>query len=208
MYYANHMCLASHIHTSAGTFAPGGGKCKHDNPLKPPTPVKRRVATQCNHCWCQQCVRCFQGTTADSSVTDCHFSAGKSNCDYCMSLRHQCVPVCAHVFCMTFADYLQVPSNCDQSLTVILTQVRLLYKGDAGTPTEDSVCASAQVLSHQMTVSVRSSDSARAPLVLAAGGDLITGADICMLMNAVQQFTEVVATAVSILFTCSSHLCH
>ena len=117
------------------------------------------------------------------------------------------MPVCAHAFCMTFADYLQVPPNCDQSLAVILTQARLLYEGGAGAPTKDSVRASAWVLSHQMTASARLSDPARAPLAPAAGGDSVTGADIHMLMNAVQQFTEVVATAVSIPFVCSSHLC-
>ena len=93
--------------------------------------------------------------------------------------------ICAHVFHMTFTNYLQEPPNCDQSLAVILTQVRLLYEGDAGAPTADSVCALAWVLSHQMTASVRLSDLVRAPLAPAADEDLITGADIHMLMNAV-----------------------
>ena len=87
---------------------------------------------------------------------------------------------------MTFTDYLQVPPNCNQSLTVILTQVRLLYEGGAGASTEDSVRASAQVLSHQMTASVRLSNSVRASLMSAAGEDLIIETDIYMLMNAVQ----------------------
>ena len=116
--------------------------------------------------------------------------------------------ICAHAFHMTFTDYSQVPPNCNQSLTVILTQARLLYKGGAGAPIKDFMCASAWVLSHQMTASARSSNSVRASLALAAGEDSVTETDICMLMNAVQQFTEVVATAVSILFTCLSHLCH
>ena len=116
--------------------------------------------------------------TADSLVTDCHFSAEKSNCDYCISTRHQCVPVCAPEFHMSFTDYLQVPSNCDQSLTAVLTQARLLYTGGASAPTEDSMHALAQVLSHQMTASVRSSDPARAPLLLAAGANSVIGADV------------------------------
>ena len=109
---------------------------------------------------------------------------------------------------MSFTDYLQVSSNCNQSLTVILTQVRLLHTGDASAPTEDFMCASAQVLSHQMTASVRSSDPARAPLLLAAGANPVTGADVQMLMNTVQQFTEVVATAVSMPSACESLTCH
>ena len=95
------------------------------------------------------------------------------------------MPVCAHAFHMTFADYSQVPPNCDQSLAVILTQARLLYKDGAGTPIKNSVCASAQVLSHQMTASARSSDPARASLVPAADEDSVTETDIHMLMNAV-----------------------
>ena len=86
---------------------------------------------------------------------------------------------------MTFADYLQVSSNCNQSLAAVLTQIRLLYKGGAGAPTEDSICASAQVLSYQMTVSVRLSDLVRALLVLTADRDSVTETDIYMLMNAV-----------------------
>ena len=141
-------------------------------------------------------------------MTDYHFSAEKLNYNYCTSMRHQCVPVCAPEFHMSFTDYLQVPSNCDQSLTAVLTQARLLHTGGASAPTEDSVCASAQVLSHQMTASVRSSDPARAPLLLAAGANPVTGADVQMLMNTVQQFTEVIATAVSMPFTCKSLTCH
>ena len=57
-----------------------------------------------------------------------------------------------------------------------------------------------------MTVSVRLSDLVRALLMLTADEDSVTGADIYILMNAVQQFTEVVATTVSILFTYSLHL--
>ena len=86
--------------------------------------------------------------------------------------------VCAPEFHMSFADYLQVPLNCNQSLAVILTQIRLLHTDDASTSTEDSVCASAQVLSCQMTVSVRSSDSVRALLLLTAGADSVTETDV------------------------------
>ena len=116
--------------------------------------------------------------TADSLVTDCHFSAEKLNCDYCMSTRHQCVLICAPEFYMSFADYLQVSLNCDQSLAAVLTQARLLHTDGASTPTEDSVCASAQVLSCQMTASVRSSDLVRASLSLAAGADSVTETDV------------------------------
>ena len=108
--------------TAAGTFALRGGKCKCDDLSEPSTLVKRCVTTWCNHHWCQQCAHHLMRTTADSSVTDYHFSAEKSNCDYCISTRHQCVPVCAPEFCMSFTDYLQVPLNCNQSLAVILTQ--------------------------------------------------------------------------------------
>ena len=79
---------------------------------------------------------------------------------------------------MSFTDYLQMSLNCDQSLTAVLTQVRLLHTGDASTPTEDSVHASAQVLSHQMTASVRSSDSVRVLLSSAADTDSVTGANV------------------------------
>ena len=205
--HANCM-LATRSRTAAGTFAPGGGKRKRDDPPEPPTPVKRRVATRRNRRWCQRCARRFQGATADSPVADCHFSAGKSNCDYCTSLRHQCVPVCAHAFRMTFADYSQVPPNCDQSLAAVLAQARLLHTGGASAPTEDSVRASARVLSRQMTASARSSDPARAPLSSAAGADPVTGADVRMLVNAVRQFAEVVATAVSMPSACESPTCH
>ena len=116
--------------------------------------------------------------TTDSSVADCHFSAEKSNCDYCTSTRHQCMLICAPEFHMSFADYSQVPPNCDQSLTAVLTQARLLHTGGASTPIKDSMCASAQVLSHQMTASVRSSDSVRASLSSAADANPVTGADI------------------------------
>ena len=146
--------------------------------------------------------------TADLSVTDCHFSARKLNCDYCKSMRHQCMLICAPEFHMLFTDYSQVPPNCDKSLAVILTQIRLLYTDGASASTEDSVCALAQVLSHQMTASVRSSDSVRALLSSAVSTDSVTGANIQMLMNTVQQFTEVVATAVSMPSTCESLTCH
>ena len=79
---------------------------------------------------------------------------------------------------MSFADYSQVSPNCDQSLTAVLTQVRLLHTDGASAPTEDSVCASAWVLSCQMTASVRSSDTVRALLSLTAGADSVTGADV------------------------------
>ena len=88
------------------------------------------------------------------------------------------MPVCAPEFHMSFADYSQVPSNCDQSLIVILTQARLLHTGGASAPTEDSVRASARVLSCQMTASARSSDLARALLLSAADTDPVTGANI------------------------------
>ena len=74
--------------------------------------------------------------------------------------------------------HYKVPPNCNQSLTVILTQVRLLYANGASTPTENSMCASAQVLSHQMTASARSSDSVRALLSSAADTNSVTGADV------------------------------
>ena len=144
----------------------------------------------------------------NSSVTDCHFSAEKLNCNYCISTRHQCMLICAPEFCMSFTDYSQVPPNYDQSLAAVLTQIRLLYTNSASTPTEKSVCASAWVLSHQMTVSVRSSNLTRASLLSAADADSVTGADVWMLMNTVQQFTEVIATAVSMPFTCESLTCH
>ena len=111
-------------------------------------------------------------------VTDCHFSAEKSNCDYCTSIRHQCVSVCASEFHMSFTDYSQVSSNCNQSLTVILTQIRLLYTDGASAPTEKFMCASAQILSHQMTVSAKSSDLVRALLLLTVSTDSVTGADV------------------------------
>ena len=116
--------------------------------------------------------------TADSSVTNCHFSAEKLNCDYCISMRHQCVLICAPEFHMSFTDYSQVPLNCDQSLTAVLTQIRLLHTDDASASTEDSMCALAQVLSCQMTVSVRSSDLIRALLSLTADADSVTETDI------------------------------
>ena len=81
-------------------------------------------------------------------------------------------------FHMSFTDNSQVPPNCNQSLAVILTQVRLLYTSGASTPTEDFMHASAQVLSCQITVSARSSDSVRALLLSAADTDSVTGADI------------------------------
>ena len=117
-------------------------------------------------------------TTADLLVTDCHFSAEKSNCDYCTSMRHQCVLICAPEFCMSFTDYSQVPLNCDQSLAAVLTQIRLLHTNDASALTEDSMCASAQVLSCQITVSVRSSDLIRVSLSLTADTDSVTGTDV------------------------------
>ena len=116
--------------------------------------------------------------TADSLMTNCHFSAEKSNCDYCMSTRHQCMLICASEFHMSFTNYSQVPLNCNQSLTVILTQARLLYTDSASTSTKDSVRASAQVLSHQITTSARSSDSVRALLSLAVSTDSVTEANI------------------------------
>ena len=79
---------------------------------------------------------------------------------------------------MSFTDYLQVPSNCDQSLTAVLTQIRLLHTDDASAPTEDFMRASARVLSHQMTVSARSSDSVRALLSSAVSTDSVTEADV------------------------------
>ena len=141
-------------------------------------------------------------------MTNCHFSAEKLNCDYYISMRHQCVLICAPEFCMSFTDYSQVPLNCDQSLAAVLTQARLLHTGGASAPTEDSVCASAQVLSHQMTASARSSDLVRTLLSSAADVNSVTETDIQMLMNTVQQFTEVVATAVSMPSACESLTCH
>ena len=164
--------------TAAGKFALRRGKCKCDDLSEPPTSVKRRVTTQCNYHWCQWCACHFIRVTADSTVTDCHFSAEKSNCDYCMSMRYQCVPVCAPEFHMSFAYYSQVPPNCNQSLAAVLTQARLLHTGGASAPTKDSECALAQVLSHQMTASVRSSDPVRAPMLLAAGADPVTETDV------------------------------
>ena len=86
---------------------------------------------------------------------------------------------------MSFTEYLQVPLNCNQSLTVILTQIRLLHTDGASTSTEDFMHASAQVLSHQMTVSVRSSDLIRALLLSAASADSVTEVNIQMLMNVI-----------------------
>ena len=86
--------------------------------------------------------------TTDSLMTNYHFSVKKLNYDYCMSMRHQCVSVCASEFHMSFADYSQVSSNCDQSLAVILTQIRLLYTNNTSASTENSVCALTQILSH------------------------------------------------------------
>ena len=146
--------------------------------------------------------------TTDSSVTNCYFSAEKLNCDYCISMRHQCVLICAPEFHMSFTDYSQVPLNCDQSLAVILTQVRLLHTNDASASIKDFMHASAWVLSHQMTVSVRSSDLVRASLLSAASADSVTGANVQMLMNTVQQFMEMVATAVSMPSVCESLTCH
>ena len=86
--------------------------------------------------------------------------------------------VYAPEFCMSFTDYSQVSLNCDQSLIVVLTQIRLLHTDGAGTPTEDFMCASAQVLSYQMTASVRSYDLIRASLSLTASADSVTETDI------------------------------
>ena len=58
-----------------------------------------------------------------------------------MSIRHQCVLICAPDFYILFADYLQVPLNCDQSLTVVLTQIRLLYTDNASALTKNFMCA-------------------------------------------------------------------
>ena len=84
----------------------------------------------------------------DSLMTDYHFSAEKLNCDYYMSMRHQCVLVCAPEFHMSFTNYSQVSLNYNQSLTVILTQIRLLYTSSASAPIKNSVHASAQILSY------------------------------------------------------------
>ena len=93
------------------------------------------------------------------------------------------MPVYAPEFYMSFADYLQVPLNCNQSLVTVLAQVRLLHTGGASAPTKDSVCASAQVLSYQMTASVRSSNLVRVSLLLTASADSVTETDVQMLMN-------------------------
>ena len=50
----------------------------------------------------------------------------------------------------------------------------------------------------------RLSDSVRALLLSAASTDSVTGADVQMLMNTVQQFTEIVATAVIMPSACES----
>ena len=205
--HANCM-LVTYSQTAADMFTLRRDKCKCDNLSESFTLVKRCVITQCNHHWCQWCAHYLMRVITNSLVTDYHFSTEKLNYNYCMSMRHQCVLVCAPEFCMSFADYSQVPSNCDQSLTAVLTQIRLLHTDDASAPTEDSVCASAWVLSCQMTVSVRSSDLVRVSLLLTAGADPVTGTDVWMLMNMIQQFTEVVATAVSMSFTCESLTCH
>ena len=86
--------------------------------------------------------------------------------------------ICAPEFHMSFTNYLQVPPNCDQSLTAVLTQTRLLHTDDASTSIKDSVCALAQVLSYQMTVSVRSSDLIRALLSSAVSTDSVTETDV------------------------------
>ena len=119
--------------------------------------------------------------------------------------------ICAPKFHMSLTDYSQVSSNCDQLLTAVqpvLTQVKLLYTSDASALTKDSVHASAQILSYQMTTSTRSSNSVRALLSSAASTDSVTGVNIQMLINMIQQFTEVVATAVSMPSTCESLICH
>ena len=59
-----------------------------------------------------------------------------------------------------------------------------------------------------MTVSVRSSDLVRALLLSAADTNSVTETDVQMLMNMIQQFTEVVATAVSMPSTCELLTCH
>ena len=56
--------------------------------------------------------------------------------------------ICAYIFYMTFTNYLQVSLNCNQLLTAVLTQIRLLHKDDAGALTKNSVCTLAQVLSY------------------------------------------------------------
>ena len=50
----------------------------------------------------------------------------------------------------------------------------------------------------------RLSDSVRALLLSAASTDSVTETDVQMLINTVQQFTEVVATAVIMSSTCES----
>ena len=200
--------LVTHSQTAADIFALKRDKYKCDNSLKSFTLVKRCVTTQHNHCWCSQCAYYLIRVTTNLLVTNCHFSTEKSNCNYCMSMRHQCVLICAPEFHMLFTDYSQVPLNYNQSLTAISAQIRLLYTSDASILTEDSMCASAQVLSHQITASVRSSNLIRASLLLAASTDSVTETDIWMLINAVQHFVEVVATAVSMPSTCESLTCY
>ena len=114
----------------------------------------------------------------DSLVTNYHFSAEKLNCDYYISMRHQCVLICAPEFCMSFANYLQMSLNCDQSLAAVLAQIRLLHTGGASASIKDFMHVSAQILSHQITVSVRSSDSVRALLLLTVSTDSVTGANV------------------------------
>ena len=53
-----------------------------------------------------------------------------------------------------------------------------------------------------MTVSVRLSDSVRVSLLLAASADSVTETDVQMLINTVQQFMKMVATAVSMSSAC------
>ena len=66
--------------------------------------------------------------------------------------------VCAHIFYITFTDYLQVSSNYNQLLIIIMTQIRLLYKDNADALTKNFMHALAQILSYQMTASARLSD--------------------------------------------------
>ena len=49
--------------------------------------------------------------------------------------------ICTPEFHMLFADYLQVPLDCDQLLTAVLTQIRLLHTNDASASTENFMCA-------------------------------------------------------------------
>ena len=88
-------------------------------------------------------------------MTNCHFSTEKLSCDYYTSIKYQCVLIFAPEFHILFSDYSQVPLNCNQLLTVILTQSRLFSTNNASTVTKNFMCASAQILSHQMTVSTR-----------------------------------------------------